>query len=184
MVIVLDNVLENFDEYKKQVKASKFGDVESQGMNYSDISQDVNAHAIYDEIFLNTPLRPEEKLSFLRAYKDKPEYRHPMWIHSDVLFADYIAIFFIQSSEFPQDDGVALWRNKELDQIELWAHDHKGEKNQVVDSQSLDPDKWEMWKRIEFKENRLVICPAAYFHSKASYGNYGKTLDDCRIVHV
>lgn len=184
MVIVLDNVLSNFEEYKKRTLQSNFIDYDSQGMTYNDVSQDVSPLELYKHIQDKTSIKPVDKLSFLRAYRDRSDYRHPMWIHSDVLFSDYIAIFMIKSSEFPQDDGVALWRNKELDDIQLYTKDHTEEKNVIVDSQSLDPEKWEMWKRIEFKENRLVICPASYFHSKASYGNYGKTFLDCRIVHV
>ena len=184
MVLVLDNVLPNFDEYINKVKTSNFQDILSQNIVYSDLSQELTAKDIYNEIEKRTDLQPKEKLSFLRAYKDNPDYRHPMWIHTDVLFADYIGIFFIQPSEFPQDDGVALWKNKEIDDIQLYTKDHNGEKNKIIDRQSLDPDKWEMWKRVEFKQNRLFICPAAYFHSKASYKNSGKTLDDCRIVHV
>lgn len=184
MVVVLDDLLPNFEEYKKQVLSCNFTDVDSQGMKYNDVSLEIAPYDIYDQIDKRTPLTPVDKLSFLRMYRDRPEYRHPMWIHSDVLFADYIAVFMIQSSEFPQDDGLALWKNKELNDIQLYTKDHTEEKNQIVDSQSLDPEKWEMWKRIEFKENRIVICPAAYFHSKASYGNYGKSLLDSRIVHV
>ena len=184
MVTVIDNVLDDFDDYYKRVKFARFQDVESQGMMYSDMSQDVSGQILYNAIEKELGFKTINVINFLRAYRDKPDYRHPMWIHSDVLFADYIAIFFIQSSEFVQDDGVALWKNKELDDIQLYTKDHTEEKNKIVDSQSLDPEKWELWKRIEFKQNRLLICPASYFHSKASYGNYGSNLDKCRIVHV
>ena len=184
MVLVLDDFLPNFEEYKQRVLQAEFSDVDSQGMTYNDISLQIPAQEIYDQITKKTNIKPVEALSFLRAYRDRPDYRHPMWIHSDVLFSDYIGILMIKPSEFPQDDGVALWKNKELNDIQLYTKDHTGEKNKIVDSQSLDPEKWEMWKRIEFKENRLLICPASYFHSKATYGNYGKTLVDCRIVHV
>lgn len=183
-VTVFDNVLsdEDFQDYKNRVQYARFSDVESQGIKYSDISQDVSADKIYKAIddFFN----PKDVLSFLRAYRNKPEYRHPMWIHSDALFSDYIGIYFVQPSEFPQDDGFALWRNLELDAIKLETKNHLEEKNKVVDSQSMNPEKWYMWKRIEFKENRLVVVPASYFHSTATYGHHGGKLDQCRIVHV
>lgn len=185
MVIVLDNVLEDFDDYLQRVKFARFSDVESQGIKYSDISQDVSADKIYAAI--NAKFKRQSTtnvINFLRAYRDKPSYRHPMWIHSDVLFADYIAVFFVQSSEFPQDDGFALWKNKELDSIRLDSTDITDGRNKIVDEQTLDPEKWELWRRVEFKPNRVVICPASYFHSTITYGHAGGTLDKCRIVHV
>lgn len=197
-VHIFDDVLsqEDFENYKKRVEFARFGDVISQNIKYSDISQDVSAEKLY--AFVDKKFRPTIKghhnnsksiksvdvLSFLRAYRNKPYYRHPMWIHSDALFADYIGIYFVQPSEFPQDDGFALWNNKELNNIQLETKNHLEEKNKIVDSQTLDPERWSMWNRVEFKENRLVIVPASYFHSTATYGHHGGQLDKCRIVHV
>jgi hypothetical protein len=184
MVLIYDNVLENFNDYYKRVKFARFNDVISQGIKYSDVSQDVSSDNIYEFINSSIGFKTVNVLNFLRAYKNKPEYRHPMWIHSDVLFADYIGVFFIQPSDFIQDDGFSLWKNKELNDIQLYTKDYTEEQNKVVDSQTLDPEKWELWKRIEFKQNRLVICPASYFHSTTSYGHFGSSIDNCRIVHV
>lgn len=186
MVLVIDNVLndEDFWDYKARLMFARFEDVISQGQKYSDISQDLNIDKIYQTLQTKMGFEPLNVINFLRAYRNKPEYRHPMWIHSDTLFADYIGVYFVQPSEFIQDDGFSLWKNKELNDIELNTKDHTGEKNKIVDSQSLDPEKWEIWKRVEFKENRIVICPASYFHSTTSYGHFGGNLDNCRIVHV
>ena len=57
-------------------------------------------------------IKSQDVLSFLRAYRDRREYRHPMWIHTDTLFSDYIGIYFVQSSEFPQDEGGYLNKNR------------------------------------------------------------------------
>lgn len=185
MIRVIDNLLtkDNFNYYKKNVLLSNFKDVESQGVVYADISQEVLPVLIYDKI-KDHGHRVADKLSFLRAYREVPGYKAATWIHSDTLFSDYIAIFMVQSSDFPQDDGVAFWSNKQLNSIKLDTKDHNGQDNKVADSQSLDPDKWDLFKRIEFKENRLIIAPASYYHSKATYGSHGKTIKDCRIVHV
>lgn len=186
MVHIFDNVLseEDYWDYKSRVSFARFSDIVNQGMKYSDISLDVSANKIYKEVNKQLGLESNDVLSFLRAYRNIPTYRHPMWIHSDTLFSDYIGVYFVQPSEFPQDDGFSLWKNKELDTIELRTKDPTGEKNKVVDSQTLDPEKWDLWKRVEFKENRVVICPASYFHSTTTYGHAGGTLDTCRIVHV
>lgn len=183
MVVVLDDVLPDFEKYAEQVKEGVYQEVLSQSIIYSDIAQDVSAKDIYSEIEKRTELEPKEKLSFLRGYVDNEDYRHPMWIHSDMLFADYIGVFFVQGSKSPENDGLSLWKNKELDDIKIETESPTKEKY-IVDRQTLDKDKWEMWKTVDFKKNRLVICPASYFHSKAKYENVGKTLDDCRIVHV
>jgi hypothetical protein len=186
MVLIYDNVLSeaDFQDYKKRLEFARFTDVVSQGQKYSDISIDIPGDKIYEVLEKNIGFKPQNVINFLRAYRNKPEYRHPMWIHSDVLFADYIAVYFVQPSEFIQDDGFSLWKNLELNDIQLYTKDHTGEKNKVVDAQSLDPEKWELWKRVEFKPNRIVICPASYFHSTTAYGHFGGTLDKCRIVHV
>ena len=170
--------------FRSRLKFARFGDVVNQNQKYSDISQDLSADAIYAAVEKHMGFKPENVLHFLRAYRDRPEYRHPMWIHTDTLFSDYIGIFFAQPSEFIQDDGFSLWKNLELDSIELNTKDHTGEKNKVVDAQSMYPEKWEIWKRIEFKANRLVVCPASYFHSTTAYGHHGSSLEKCRIVHV
>ena len=193
---VFDDVLDTsqFDDYLNRLKFARFTDVVNQGIKYSDISQDLSAADLYK--YIDKRFRPyggkvraktfksNEVLSFLRAYKNKPNYRHPMWIHTDTLFADYIGIYFVQPSEFPQDDGVSVWFNKELNSIELNTKDYTGEKNKIVDNQSLDPEKWTLFDRIEFKRNRLVIFPASYFHSCTTYGHHGFETNKCRIVHV
>jgi hypothetical protein len=186
MVLTLDNVLSesDFNDYKNRLQFARFSDVISQGITYSDVSQDITGDKIYKTIEKAIGFKTTNVINFLRAYRNKPEYRHPMWIHSDVLFADFIAVYFVQPSEFIQDDGFSLWKNLELNDIQLYTKDYTEEKNKIVDTQSLDPEKWELWKRVEFKPNRIVICPAAYFHSTTAYGHFGNTLDKCRIVHV
>jgi len=186
MVFVFDEVLsdDDFKDYKNRLQYARFANVLSQGIKYSDISQNISGEKIYKKLEEECNVKFKDVINFVRAYRDKPDYRHPMWIHSDVLFADFIGVYFVQASEFPQDDGFALWRNKELDSIELSSRDHLSEKNKIVDAQTLDPEKWELWKRVEFKANRLVMCPASYFHSTITYGHHGGTLDKCRIVHV
>lgn len=193
---VFDNVLdtEDFKDYLNRLQYARFSDVMSQGIKYSDISQDMSSVKLYN--FIDKQLKPydgkkklrdfksKEVLSFVRAYKNKPDYRHPMWIHTDTLFSDYIGVYFVQPSEFPQDDGVSIWHNNELGTIELNTKDYTGEKNKIVDSQSLDPEKWTLFERIEFKKNRLVVFPASYFHSCSTYGHHGFDIDKCRIVHV
>lgn len=182
-VHIIDNLLPDFNEYVGRVSSINFRDVENQGIKYNDMSQDISGDVIYNVIEKKLGFKPINKINFLRAYRNR-DHKHKMWIHSDVLFADYIAVFMVQPSIHQQDDAIAFWRNKELDDIQLYTKDHTGEKNKVVDSQTLDPDLWEMWKRVEFKQNRIVIAPAAYFHSKATYGNPSNLLKDSRIVHV
>ena len=183
-VYILNDLLEDFDTYYKRVKNCNFGNIVSQGQNYSDMSQEILPVLIYDAIQKRIGMKTVNVKAFLRAYIDRPEYRHKMWIHTDTLFSDYIGIFMVQSSEFPQDDGVCLWFNKELQTYKLDTKDHTTKDGQIVDSQTMDPEKWTLIRRFEFKQNRLVMFPASYFHSKATVGNHGHNLDDCRIVHV
>jgi hypothetical protein len=181
---VFDDLLDNFDYYYDNVKKADFKTVESQGQKYSDMSQDVLPVLIYDALQKRIPFKTANVEAFLRAYIDRPEYRHPMWIHSDALFSDYIGIFMVQSSEFPQDDGVCVWFNKELKTHSLTLDNPDTDAGKIIDGQTMDPEKWTLIRRFEFKPNRLVVFPASYFHSKATVGNHGNSLDNCRIVHV
>lgn len=186
MVFISDNILsdEDFKDYKTRVSFARFSDTMSQGIKYSDISQDVSTEKLYKEINKRIGFPVKDFLSFLRAYRNLPSYRHPSWIHSDALFADYIGVYFVQPSEFPQDDGLSLWKHRALNSVYMQSTDVNSEVSAMVDKDTLDPEKWELWQRVEFKPNRLVICPANYFHSTTTYGHAGGTLDNCRIVHV
>lgn len=183
MVIVHDDVLspEDLADYLKRLEFARFGDTMNQGIKYSDVTQDLSGDKIYQFIENETLFGPPQNvINFLRAYKHKPDHVPSMWIHSDRAFADYIGIFFVKSSRYPQDDGFALWKNKDLDAKAAFSQ----REHEYADTQTLDPEKWELWQRVEYKQNRLVICPASYFHSCMTYGHKGTNLSDCRIVHV
>lgn len=169
--------------YGKIWEKAEFKDIESQGQTYSDMSQDISHEFMHKYLAEHMGFTPVNVVSFLRAYRDIPEYRHPMWIHTDTLFADYIGIYFIKSSEFYQDDGVSFWQHRN-GLYGLDTKDHTGYINEMIDRDSLHPRRWELWKHVAFRRNRMVVAPAAAFHSKATYGNFGKTYKDCRIVHV
>lgn len=186
MIWQFEDVLPDFEEYQEQVRQGAFIDVISQGIVYKDCSQHLSEYdaKLYAPIQQQAGRKFHERLNFLRAYIDRPDYRHPSWIHSDALFADYIAIFMACSSELPQDDGVSLWRNRALDSILHEDKDPKAVDAQIIDSQSMDANHWELWKHFPWKDNRLIVFPGSLFHSKATYGNRGRSIDECRIVHV
>ncbi len=48
----------------------------------------------------------------------------------------------------------------------------------------FDPELWDLEKRIEFKENRLVLFDASYYHSKSSLRSVGNLISESRIVYV
>jgi hypothetical protein len=183
-VIVIDDVLPNFVFLKDNVMHLRFEDAFSQGRLYADISMDLSAEEIYESIAPQLGFRPLNVLSFLRAYRDRNDLGRMTWIHSDKAFSDYIGVFFIQPSKYPMDDGFCLWKNKELNDIELKPEDFESDAAYKADMSTLTPEDWELWKRIEFKPNRLVICPASYFHSTATYKSHGRTIADARIVQV
>lgn len=185
MILTYDDVLspEDLKDYLHRVKFARFRKVTTQGIPYFDISQDVEADKLYDHLNKHLGFKVEDKLSFLRGYRSKTEYERKTWIHTDASFADYIGVFFVQSSEFPQDDGFALWRNKSTGYINFDKNNDQRTADQI-NSETSDPEKWELWKRIEYKRNRLVIVPASYYHSTATFGATGDTFDNCRIVHV
>lgn len=184
MVYIFDDFLDDFDSYYKDVRSAKFADVISQGKSYKDISQEISPDILYNNLIDKLPFGTENVLSFLRAYKKVPDYKPHSWIHSDVLFSNWIAIFMVQSSEFPQDDAVALWDHLDLGGPGYCLKDLTDPNAATMDKHTLDPGKWKIRERIEFRKNRLVMFPAHYFHSKANLGNHGDIISNCRIVHV
>ena len=183
-VYTVDNFLDeaDFNDYLERLEFAKFGPVTTQGVTYPDISQNISGDKLYNQISTRYPqLKPDNIVNFLRAYKKRQE-PNPTWIHSDASFAEYIAIFMVQPSESPQDDGVCFWEHKG---IEDYMYDTTlVDVIDDINKDSTDPEKWDIWKRVEFKPNRLVLAPANYFHSKATYTNIGTTYKSCRIVHV
>jgi len=179
---VYDNFLDDFDFYKKQALSSTFNPVESQGVVYQGVSTDFANRHIMNAISTCMQFKVQSKLNFLRTYQDRPEYKSKGWIHADGSFSEYIAILFIQSSEYWQDDGVCFWKNKTLGCSSL--EDPSDSAVKITNDQTLDPEKWKLVKRIEFKPNRIVIAPANMFHSKSTYRNAGKTIETARLVHV
>lgn len=179
-VLVIDNFLTNFEDYKDWVCGLDYVDMESQGVKY----RDVLLSPLVDRI-----KRPLEKilegelhtqLSFLRKYREG--YTHPMWIHSDVRFAGIATTFFIRPTKGEgQDDGMIFWEHEWLG--ELLTEDQGPEYCQAADAQSLDIHKWKPTMVVPFKENRLVVFDARLFHSKQTYSNRG-TVDTCRLIEV
>lgn len=183
-VTVIDNILPNFNTVLRTINEIEFQDAFSQGRIYADVTLDLSSDHLYEQVEKHLGFKPVNVLNFTRAYRERSDYLRPTWIHADTLFADYIGVLFIQSTKFPMDDAFCLWKHKELDSIDLKKSDFDGEREYKADLSTLTPEDWEIWKRVEFQPNRLVICPASYFHSTATYRSHGRTMNDCRIVQV
>lgn len=181
MIRVYDNFLPNFDDYLNRVNFVRFKDEVSQGKTYTDISQDVSADVLYKQLEKHIGFKTKEVISFIRAYRYRPDQPRQTWIHSDATFSQYIGIFFIKPSINQQDDAFCLWDHK------LFGKEQPTDLNldeiKMLNEHTTNPEYWDIRKRFEFQQNRLVICPANYFHSNATFGTHG-TLYDSRLVHV
>jgi hypothetical protein len=173
VVRIFDNVLDNFDGYLDMAKNACYAPVVSQDMTFENIRLMPENNDVYDKI--EKEFKPENVVNFLRVYKAGDE--NPTWVHADTYFADYIGIFFVQASQ--ESDGVSLWKYKKTGEKM-----YTGIYPELIDADSKDVDKWDLWKTVEFKPNRLMVAPASYFHSKSTYNNVGNSIDNCRIVHV
>lgn len=105
----------------------------------------------------------------------------PNFIHTDCDMGEWTAILFL-TPDPPEGDGTTFWRHLVTGQIAT--------KSGATSEANLDEvlawrDRalWEPWQTVEARFNRVVVFPAAYYHSRALEANYG-TGDGARLTQV
>ena len=103
----------------------------------------------------------------------------PTFIHTDVDMGDWTGILYL-TPDPPPDDGTVFWREKATGAVKgTPVHDdHREERLRWMDT-----TRWEAWKYVPAKFNRLIVFPAPYFHSRAIFDNYGEG-DDARLIQL
>jgi hypothetical protein len=89
---------------------------------------------------------------------------------------EWSALLYL-NPEHPRSDGTAFWKHLPTGEIENSIPHLRSDEGRKVS------DKWEIWKAVPAKFNRLVTFPSTYFHSRSIFDNYGDG-DDARLVQV
>ena len=125
-------------------------------------------------------MRPDltATLSLLRQ---SPEGQaEPHYIHTDRSMGDWTAILYLTPS--PQaGDGTDFWRHRWSGATESRAQSAT-EMAQEANAWS-DRDQWSLRRHVASRFNRVVLFPAAYFHSRSLRENYGSG-DTARLTQI
>jgi hypothetical protein len=109
------------------------------------------------------------------AHQDEPNF-----IHTDRDMGDWTAIAYLTAHPFA-GDGTRFWRHRATGAIQSTAFD--GEALLAEWLAWRDRDQWAPWHLVEARPNRVVLFPAAYFHSRAIEANYGADAE-ARLIQV
>jgi hypothetical protein len=192
--LVIDNFNSHWHAWRPAIFERPFHDVELDGLTYNNISIDTRWE-VFERLKERAGFEAIEPIAcFFRAYMDdgKPE---ATFVHSDQSICKYIAVLFVSQSkaqELEDNNGLQLWRHS-------WTNKHESPDPRrfrqtynydpisiegMFDSESRNEKAWRKEHFVKFKENRLVVFPASWFHSKWPRQNTGKRLRSARIVQV
>jgi GNAT superfamily N-acetyltransferase len=176
-ITVVDDVLPDVDAYRARALAQPFRDVETgPGVVFHGIA-DPRDETLPAWIRRRWPsLTPTR--TFLRrspAGQDEPNF-----IHTDRDMGDWTAITYL-TADPPEGDGTTFWRWQATGAIASGAT--TGETLLGEWCAWRDSEQWTPWHIVPARPNRLILFPAAYFHSRALPDNYG-TGDTARVIQV
>ncbi len=112
-------------------------------------------------------------LTFLR--RSPLGQKEPHFIHTDVDMGEWSALLHLTAAPLA-GDGTAFWRHLATGEIENGVPHERSAEGQTTSG-------WKRWNFVRARFNRLIIWPAAYYHSRAIFDNYGKG-DDARLTQV
>lgn len=167
MVAVYDDVLERPDAYRAWALQQSFGTIRTGDQRWHGIApveDGTMAHLI-------TARQPGARthLTFLRQ---SPEGQiEPTFIHSDEGMGQWTAILYLTPAP-PEGDGTTFWRDRET-----------GDVCGAVGRDMEDRSRWEPWRHVSARFNRLLLFDAPLFHSRGLEENYG-TGSTARLIQV
>ena len=105
----------------------------------------------------------------------------PNFIHTDCDMGEWTAILYL-TLDPPPDDGTTFWRHVPSGRIatETGA---TSEQNLAEVLAWRDLAQWTPWRTVAAVFNRVVLFPAAYYHSRARAENFGAG-ETARLIQV
>jgi hypothetical protein len=122
------------------------------------------------------PIRPE--LSFFRATMDG--HRHTTYIHADTVCAKWAGVLYLSSPPPGIKSGTAFWRHRDFG--DYLPEDVTVEEAEQLNAEGETEDAWEMTDFCEMVPGRLILYPAARFHSPYPKNGWGMTPDTARLI--
>jgi GNAT superfamily N-acetyltransferase len=174
---VHDDVVPDLAAYRTAIRAQPFRTVEPHpGAIFHGIGEAGN-DLLPNWIVAHYPtLTPT--LTFVRQSPAGQE--EPHFIHTDQDMGEWTAIAYL-TDEPQAGDGTTFWRWRQTGCVRSLAT--------TTDEQLTewtawrDVTQWEAWTTVRARPNRVVLFPAAYFHSRAIAENYGAG-ETSRLIQV
>lgn len=176
-VLVLDDVLPDPIAYRDAALAQTFQDVCIGPATFKGI-------AFAPETALGTIIAASGPglLPTLSFFRQSPEGQvEPNYIHTDLDMGEWTAILYL-TLDPPDEDGTAFWRWTKTGAVASTSG-ATSKANQREWLAWRDRAQWACWARVPARFNRLVMFPAAYFHSRAMPDNYGRGAE-ARLTQV
>jgi hypothetical protein len=172
-VIITDNFLPNPKGYLKDALSLEYKTFTFPGCMFHGIAVMSLDSYVPEVLRKRTPQYPPV-LSFIR--KSPKGQVEPHFIHTDVDMGEWSALLYL-NPEHPRADGTAFWKHIPTGEIENSVPHLRSQEGRQIN------DKWEIWKSVPAKFNRLVTFPSTYYHSRTIFDNYGSG-NDARLVQV
>jgi hypothetical protein len=179
MILTFDDVLADPIAYRALSLQQPYGDVVLSNITFKGIATAPSRELLdwIDAHFEDLPAGP--MTTFLRQSPAKN--LEPNFVHTDRDMGAITGILYLNPEPAP-GDGTAFWRYKETGREGSVAQDAAALRTEWADWRR--PDLWDRHTLVDAKFNRLVLFPAALFHSRALFDNYGETPDAARLVQV
>lgn len=164
---IYDGVVPELEAYRAAALALPFGDIQA--------APGVVFHGMAPATDWALPAWLAQQVPGLvptmSLYRQSPAGQvEPNYIHTDRDMGDWTAILYLTPNP-PAEDGTTFWRRRATGA--LWS-EAATEAELLAEWQAWrDPDAWEPWATVNAVENRVLLFPAPYFHSRALEDNYG-----------
>lgn len=176
-IVVVDDVLPDPEAYRRMALSQPFGDVTIGHATFHGIAPCPD-HTVREWIASRCgdvgTVTTFFRLS--RAGQDEPNF-----IHTDRDMGGWTGILYLTPQPVT-GDGTTFWTQRKTGRIAS-----EGDTVEDLLPEWLAWRDWSQWEprhTVEAKFNRLVLFPAAYFHSRALFENYGTTAEDARLIQV
>jgi hypothetical protein len=177
--VIIDNFLDNYDDLKKFSLSCQFKDEVNpvDGVVYPAICLDVPPD-IVDSLFrsitnvIGRP--PENPLVFLRM--SKAGVAQPPPFHTDNSMGAYSLMLYLMDRP---DAGTGFVKHKETG---VYAAPFDENQLNLTIRDCNDDSKWQLYEKVEMRQNRAVIFNSSLFHVALPIGGFGKSQSKARIV--
>lgn len=170
---VFDDVLPDVAAYRAACLAQAFRSV-NVGITFHGIAQAPSAD-LENWWVAHLPAVDAPTLTFVR--KSPAGQSEPNYIHTDRDMGSWTGILYLTAHPAP-GDGTTFWRDRQTGATASTSTD-------PLEARTWqDLDRWEPVQTVPARPGRLVVFPAARYHSRALVENYGETPETARLVQV